>query len=299
MGQLVEAPLDAEVGVEGEREHAGVGREVAAGVVAHQQHRALGRDALEAAHLAAEPEAGEQPQAGQRLADVVGIALVEVGLGHPRLDLARDGAHRAADQRGGVARARQPPRGVVMVRCAIGPMTRSGTRRCATSDHPVARSARSRRHPAGSLPLRRIAVRVRRRDRSGGAGRRGRGGHDARATVRGARRAARSCAARPGAGRSAARGSRAGASCSRDGALAVSITSLRRLPLIRLRPITARSSPTGWMSTTSVPPARTRWASLPRRRPDAARVAPSTRSSGFRPMMPAPRPHGWRWGSGR
>ena len=63
VGELVEAPLDAEVGVEGQREHAGVGRQVAAGVVAHQQHRPLGRDALEAAHLGPEPEAGQQPQA--------------------------------------------------------------------------------------------------------------------------------------------------------------------------------------------------------------------------------------------
>ena len=75
----MEAPLDAEVGGEGEREDSGVGRHVAARVVADQQHRALGGDVLEPAHVGAEVDAGEHPEAGQVLADVVGVALVEVG----------------------------------------------------------------------------------------------------------------------------------------------------------------------------------------------------------------------------
>ena len=83
--------------------------EVAAGVVAHQQHRALLRDVLEPAHVGAEVEARQHPEAGQRLADVVGVALVEVRSRHAPLSLLghrgdqparhlrerRRGAHRA------------------------------------------------------------------------------------------------------------------------------------------------------------------------------------------------------------
>jgi hypothetical protein len=79
VGELVEAPLDAEVGAEGGGEDRGVRGEVAARVVADEQHRALFRDVAQAADLAAEPEAREQPHARKGLADVVGVALVEVG----------------------------------------------------------------------------------------------------------------------------------------------------------------------------------------------------------------------------
>ena len=61
MGELVEGALDAEVGAEGEREDRGVGRQVAAGVVADEQDRPLLGDVPQASDLAAEPEAGEQP----------------------------------------------------------------------------------------------------------------------------------------------------------------------------------------------------------------------------------------------
>ena len=85
VGELVEGPLDAEVGVEGEREHDRVRRHVAAGVVADEQHRPLVGDVAQAADLAAVPEAGEQPHQRQVLADVVGVALVEVGARDPPL----------------------------------------------------------------------------------------------------------------------------------------------------------------------------------------------------------------------
>ena len=65
VGELVEGPLDAEVGAEGEREDARVGREVAARVVADEQDRPLLGDVAQPADLAAEAEAGQQPQAGQ------------------------------------------------------------------------------------------------------------------------------------------------------------------------------------------------------------------------------------------
>ena len=57
MGELVEGALDAEVGAEGEREDGRVRRQVAAGVVADEQHRALLGHVAEAADLAAEPDA--------------------------------------------------------------------------------------------------------------------------------------------------------------------------------------------------------------------------------------------------
>jgi hypothetical protein len=54
---------------------------------------------------------------------------------------------------------------------------------------------------------------------------------------------------------------------------ASSITSLRRRPLIRLPPMTSRSSGRGWTRTTSEPAARSLRASLPSVRPDADRMA--------------------------
>ena len=103
MGELVKAALDAEVGVEGEREDERVGRQVAARVVADQQHRPVLGDAPHVAHVAAEPEAGEQPDQRQVLADVVGIAVVEVG-GEPVLDALEDRAGDGAQQRATGAR---------------------------------------------------------------------------------------------------------------------------------------------------------------------------------------------------
>src|SRR5438045_2769694 len=95
VGELEEGPLDAEVGCEREREDEGVGRRVAARVVAHEQDRALGGDLLEPLHVGAEVEAREQPHAGQGLPDVVGIALVEVGGRDALLHLVR---HETAER---------------------------------------------------------------------------------------------------------------------------------------------------------------------------------------------------------
>ncbi len=64
-----------------------------------QQHRPLLGDVPQAADLAAEVQAGEQPQARERLADVVGIALVEVGRRHAAGDLAREGLEQPPGQR--------------------------------------------------------------------------------------------------------------------------------------------------------------------------------------------------------
>jgi hypothetical protein len=88
----VEAALAPEVGAEREREDVRVGSEVAAGVVSHEQHGALLRNVLEAAHVRPEVEARKHPEPGQPLADVVGIAFVEVGAGDPALRLLRDRA---------------------------------------------------------------------------------------------------------------------------------------------------------------------------------------------------------------
>ena len=87
VGQLVKRALDAEVGVERQREDGGVGRDVAARVVAHQQDRSVVGDVAQAPDLAAEVEAGQQPHPWQRLADVVGVARVEVGGRDALLDL--------------------------------------------------------------------------------------------------------------------------------------------------------------------------------------------------------------------
>ena len=60
----------------------------------------------EAAHLAAEPDRGQQPQQRQLLADVVGIPLVEVGLRDP---LRRLGGHAAGGAREQRALGRESP----------------------------------------------------------------------------------------------------------------------------------------------------------------------------------------------
>ena len=120
VGELVEAPLHPEVGAEGEREDVRVRREVAAGVVPHQQHRPLLRDVLQAAHLGPEVEAREHPEAGERLADVVGVALVEVGARHAALGLL---GHRGDQPAGhlGERRRRARPRPAAARAAASGP----------------------------------------------------------------------------------------------------------------------------------------------------------------------------------
>ena len=88
--QRMEPPLDPEVGREGEREDHRVRGDVAARVVADQQHRPLRGDPLQSAHVGAEVEGGEHPEAGQLLADVVGVAIVEVGSRDPGGDQVLD-----------------------------------------------------------------------------------------------------------------------------------------------------------------------------------------------------------------
>ena len=73
-------------------------------MVADEQHRPLLGDGPQAADLAAEPQAAEQPHAGQRLADVVGIAFVEVGRRHALGYLIRQRSHEPAGE-GGERRA--------------------------------------------------------------------------------------------------------------------------------------------------------------------------------------------------
>jgi hypothetical protein len=79
VGELVEAPLDAEVGREGEREYEGVRGHVPTGVIADHQHWALLGDVPEVSDFRPEPQAGKQPQQRHPLAQVVWIAFVEVG----------------------------------------------------------------------------------------------------------------------------------------------------------------------------------------------------------------------------
>ena len=211
MGELVEAALDAEVGAEREREDVRVGRQVAARVVADEQDRALRRDVVEAAHVGAEVEAREQPQPRQRLADVVGVALVEVGGRDARLRLARRSRRSA--------------------RPAIGPSEagRPGARRRAPAPSSIrARCrARSRARPHAVTPPS-AASRSRARSTAGPAGRR---------TLCGS----------PSAGRRAARASRARAAARATVSIAVSITSWRPLRAHQVAPIASRSSAVGWI----------------------------------------------------
>ena len=116
VGQLVEGALHPEVGTEGEREDRRVGRQVAPRVVADEQDRPLLRDVPQAADLAAEPQAGEEPEARQALADVVGVALVEVGARDSQLDLL---AH-ARDQEGDEPARRVGVGGVSVERRLLG-----------------------------------------------------------------------------------------------------------------------------------------------------------------------------------
>jgi hypothetical protein len=99
VGELVEGPLDPEVGVEREGEDDRVRGDVAAGMVADQQHRPFLGDPLHVPHLAAEPDARDQPGEREVLADEIGIAVVEVG-GQAALDLVEE-----ASQQGGTPEA--------------------------------------------------------------------------------------------------------------------------------------------------------------------------------------------------
>ena len=98
MGELVEDALDPEVGREREREDARVRRQVAARVVADQQHRPLLGHVAQAAHLGAEVERRGEPQRRQVLADVVGVSIVEVRARDLALDLPGDATERPGDQ---------------------------------------------------------------------------------------------------------------------------------------------------------------------------------------------------------
>ena len=77
MRQLVEAAGRPEVVVEGLRERERVDDQDPAGVVAHEQDRALGGDVFEAANLRPEVEVGRQLHPRQRPADVFGVAHLE------------------------------------------------------------------------------------------------------------------------------------------------------------------------------------------------------------------------------
>ncbi len=97
--QLVEGALDPEIRVEREREDDRVGRHVAPGVIADQQDRPFVGDVAQPAHLAAVPEARQQPHQRQPLADEVRIAFVEVGAGDPLLGLSAELRQCARQQR--------------------------------------------------------------------------------------------------------------------------------------------------------------------------------------------------------
>ena len=148
VGERVERALDAEVRAEREREDAAVDGEVAAGVVADQQDRPLLGDVAQPADLAAEVQARQQPQRGQALADVVGVALVEVGGGDAPGDLAGDSARARS------GRPRSPPAGaavrggVVAVERAREPCRRSRAR-CGDARVVVPAIGRNRTRCAG------------------------------------------------------------------------------------------------------------------------------------------------------
>ena len=135
VGELVEGALDAEVGREGEREDRRVRRQVAAGVVADEQHRAVLGHVAEPADLAAEPEAA-------RAATGAGASR-GCSRGRARRGRRRDAADGAATAgRGGVACG---------VQAAAAPPSGS-TRAKKRSSSPFVRSGRlDLRHVAAAL----------------------------------------------------------------------------------------------------------------------------------------------------
>jgi len=66
-------------------------------MVADEQHRSLRGDMFEPAYLRPEVQARHQPRAGEHVADVVRVPLVEVGRRDPAGHLARDAASQPAD----------------------------------------------------------------------------------------------------------------------------------------------------------------------------------------------------------
>ena len=78
----METALDPEVGRERKREDEGVGRHVAARMVAHEQDRTRRRNPLEMANLRSEVDARQQPETGELITDVVGVSLVHVRRGY-------------------------------------------------------------------------------------------------------------------------------------------------------------------------------------------------------------------------
>ena len=217
-----------------------VGREVAARVVAHEQHRALLGDVLEAANLGAEVEARQHPQPRQRLADVVGIALVEVGRRHAPLGLLPRSPRSAARPSGRARRAWQATARRSAVRRSVGGRGAHGDR-SGRSSHGALEVGPARRRPGRAADPVRLA----------------------------GRQAAEQLPDRR-APRAAPRPSRA----------AVSITCWRRSVFIQLRPIAAWSSAVGSMITTSVPKRRTLRSSRSSRPREARRVSEGMKSSG-------------------
>jgi hypothetical protein len=99
VGEGVKAALDPEIGVEGEGEDRRVRGQVAPGVVADQERRSVLRDPADVPDLSPEPDARQQPGERQVVADVVGIAIVEIG-GQPAPDLAGDPGDRTGERPG-------------------------------------------------------------------------------------------------------------------------------------------------------------------------------------------------------
>ena len=213
---------------------------------------------------AAEPEAREQPQA----------AAATRGCSRGRARRGRPWARRAwawratalsgaADQRRGVGS--RAARAGVGSDAAVGPTVALRHARCCVAPEPLL-------DPRLPGVCSSVAMRLTSLAGFAQAARRGAAaGHELRPRLRrpvGQPDLVRLAGRQTGQQLRAPRRSR---SCSRRRcACAVSITSLRRAPLIRLRPITARSSASAGSGATSVPPARTRLASCPAAGPTPA-----------------------------
>jgi hypothetical protein len=72
---------------------------VSARVVADEQDGTVVGDVAQSTDLATEPDAREQPEQRELLADVIGVALVEVSARNAALDDARELAPRPAGER--------------------------------------------------------------------------------------------------------------------------------------------------------------------------------------------------------
>ena len=168
----------------------------------------------EAAHLAAEVQRAQQPQAREALADVVRVALVEVGGRDPARDEALDGAQHGAEQAAALRRAAsssaaaaQPAARGVAAAVAVGRGRRSRRLLPARAAERVDAGEEALQQPVGALralDLRHVAaalehdlLRARAATARRGAGRPA--GSACRARTRRTSPAAR---AAPGAGRS-------------------------------------------------------------------------------------------------